>query len=77
MAKKHFIIKVEHLITMVPEKKTKTSYVSKFNDDFTTSCSARIKNAYIFDSYEVAWLVAKTKYDNYYNEVDITIMEVE
>ena len=69
-----YIIKVEHLITMVPEKKTKTSYVSNLNDDFTISCSAYINNAYRFDSYEVAWLIAKIKDDSYNNIVDITII---
>ena len=73
---KKYIIKVEHLITMVPEKKTKTTYVSKLNDDFTISCSSNIDNAYRFDSYELAWLVAKTKNDSYYNLVDVTIMEL-
>ena len=71
-----YIIKVEHPTTLVPEKKTNISYVSKLNDDFTISCSADINNAYRFDSYEVAWLIAKTKNDGYYNMVDITIMGV-
>lgn len=73
---KKYIIKVEHLITLVPVKKTKISYVSKLNDDFTTSCSANIDNAYRFDSYDVAWLVAKVKNDSYYNPVDVTIVEL-
>lgn len=72
-----YIVKIERLITMVPEKKTKISYVSQLHPDSNISCSANIKLAHKFDSYETAWLVAKTKKDKYYNEVDVTVMGVE
>ena len=74
---KKYIIKLEHLITMVPVKKTRTTYVSQLNTDLTISCSKNINLAYVFESYEVAWLIAKTKVDNYFSEWEVTIMEVE
>ena len=73
-----YIISVKHP-TRASDKnpKNKQTYICMLNPDFTISCTSDIKKAYLFDNFEVAWLVAKAKKETYHNECEVTVLNKE
>ena len=70
---KRYIIKVTH------SHSQKTKYVSELpnNGEFGIKCTANIENALLFNDYIQAWIIAKMKYETYFNEVTIEILEID